>query len=425
MHTGADKNIGERMFASFYNRDYRAFWIGNFFSLIGTWIQQTAQGWLVFRLTSSAQMLGVVGFMAQLPLITFGLFAGVLADRMDRRRALLATQVVSMLQAGLLAALVMTDTVRPWHIVALAFVLGSINTFDLPLRHAFLMELVGQAHVRNTIALNSMMFNITRMIGPAFAGVLVSAAGEGLCFAVNSLSFLGIIMVLARLRVRQEVQPRRSHEPVLQSLREGLAFVWHRPHMRNPVVMLALSGLVVTPVLVLLPAVAARLLHGGPKTLGLLFSCLGGGSLMAASLLAAQKMKRLLREIGRAGVLYGLALILVAVSGNVFVSCVGAAVAGFGAIIMAVGTNTQLQSNITGRMRGRLASLYMLSYFGFAPVGSLLLGRIGDSFGVGTAIALGGFWAIGASVWFLRQMPVMESAQLSAERAEFAEMDEP
>ena len=425
MNTGADKKLGERMFASFYNKDYRAFWLGNFFSLIGTWMQQTAQGWLVFRLTGSAQMLGLVGFMAQLPLITFGLFAGVLADRWDRRRALLVTQLVSMLQAGLLAALVMTDTVRPWHIVALAFVLGTVNTFDLPLRHSFLMELVGPAHIRNTIALNSMMFNISRMIGPALAGLLVAAAGEGPCFAFNALSFLGIIMVLYRMRVRQELVRREQEEPVLQSLREGLAFVWHRPHMRNPVLLLALGGMVVTPVLVLLPAVAGKLLHGGPKTLGLLFSCLGGGALLAAALLAAQRLTHLLKGIGKAGLLYGFSLLVVAVSDNLFLSCAATAAAGFGAIIMAVGTNTQLQSNITGSLRGRLASLYMLSYFGLAPVGSLLLGRLGDSFGIRTAIVVGGVWVLGASAWFLRQMPAMETAQLQGETVEFAEIEEP
>ncbi|HOX23665.1 MAG TPA: MFS transporter [Elusimicrobiales bacterium] len=404
-------DAGSGLFASFNNADFRAFWAGNLFSLIGSWIQQTAQGWLVFRLTGSAKMLGLVGFMGQAPLIVFGLFAGVLADRWDRRRALLVTQVISMAQALLLAALTMSDFVRPWHVVVLALVLGAANTFDMPLRHSFLIELVGVGRVRNAIALNSMMFNVSRMIGPALAGVLLATVGEGICFLLNGLSFCGVVWVLARLRSKQQAHVQAHEEPVLKSLREGLLFVWHRPHMRNPVLLLTLSGLVVAPVLVLLPAVAVRLLSGGPESLGVLLSSLGVGALLAAGLLAAQLYDRLLVAIGRAGLLYGAALLLVAFSRNVYVSCAGVLLAGFGAIIMAVGTNTQLQSGISGRMRGRLASLYMLSYFGLAPLGSLLLGLIADKFGIENAILLSGLWALLAAVWFLKQMPEMEAAE--------------
>lgn len=370
----------------------------------------------MFRLSNSEQMLGLVGFVAQIPLIAFGLVAGVLADRWDRRRGLLVTQIVAFGQAVLLAVLTVGGVVKPWHIIALAFVIGSANAFDLPLRHAFLIELVGPANLRNAIALNSMFFNVSRILGPAFAGVLVASLGEGPCFLINALTFTGIISVLSKLRsVSPKSDEKRQSAPVWKSLKEGLALAWSSPHMRNPLVLLMCCGMIVAPVLVLLPAVVARLLNGGPKTLGLMFSCLGAGSLAGAVLLAAGKSDHLLRNIGRAGLLYGVSLLLVAVSRVAWLSCLGSALAGFGVLLVSVGTNTQLQSGVSGELRGRVASLYMFGYFGLAPLGSLLLGFLGQKFGIAAALYIGAGWVLAASAWYMRLLPEMERTHRQAQ----------
>ncbi len=386
------------------SRNFRLFFAGQTVSLLGTWIQQIAMSWLVYRLTKSAFMLGVVGFVATLPGVFITPFAGVAADRWNRHRMVIATQTGAMLQALALAALVLTGTVQVWHILALSFFVGIVNGFDMPARQSFLLEMVERKEdLPNAIALNSSMFNGARLVGPAIAGALIAAVGEGVCFLVNGLSFLAVLAALLAMRVPRR-EPPEGRLDVLRDLGDGFRYAFRSPPIRTVLAFLALASLFAQPYTVLMPVVATRVLHGGADTLGLLMAATGLGALAGALYLATRpSVVGLGRVLARGGALFGVSLLAMAASHNTWLSCALLVLAGWGMLVHIAGSNTMLQTIADENMRGRVISLYGLAFLGMAPLGSLYAGAAASRFGAPLTIACGGvIMLIGAGIFYSR-----------------------
>jgi MFS family permease len=380
-----------QIFRSLKNRNYRLFFLGQGVSLIGTWMQTIAMSWLVYRLTHSPWLLGLVGFAGQLPMLVMTPFAGVLSDRWPRRRLLVATQTLAMLQALLLALLTLTGLIRVWHLMALAVFLGVVNSFDMPARQAFTLEMVDRKEdLANAIALNSSLFNGSRLLGPTIAGVLISLVGEGTCFLLNGASYLAVIAAL--LAMRLGAQPARAQPAnILQGLWEGVGYAFGFLPIRNILLLLALVSLVGMPFTVLMPVFAKDILHGGPDTLGILMASTGVGALAGAVILAARKsVVGLGSWIPLGAGLFGLGLIGFSQSRLLWISVPLLAVAGFGMIVGMAASNTILQTIAEEDKRGRLMSLYALAFAGMAPFGSLLAGALSVRFGATAVLSCGG-----------------------------------
>ncbi len=390
------------------SRNFRLFFAGQTVSLVGTWIQQIAMSWLVYRLTGSAFMLGMVGFVAQAPGFVITPFAGVAADRWNRHRMVIATQTGAMLQALALAALTLTGTVRVWHILALSAFVGVVNGFDVPARQSFLVEMVEEKEdLANAIALNSSMFNAARLVGPAIAGALIAIVGEGWCFLINGASFLAVLAALFAMRVPPRPRPQ-GEVRVLEQLREGFAYGFGFPPIRAVLLFLAIAALIAQPYTVLMPVIATRMLHGGADTLGLLMAATGLGALAGALYLAGRAtVVGLGRVIVVAATLFGIALIGVALSRTTWLSCAFLVLAGFGMMVHAASSNTILQTIVEERMRGRIISLYTLAFLGMAPLGSLYAGSVAGRWGAPVAIGIGAGVTLLASAYFATRLPTL------------------
>jgi len=378
-----------KTFAAFAHPNYRLWFIGQLVSLFGTWMQSTAQGYLVFQLTHSSAYLGYVGFAAGIPVWLFTLFGGVLADRIPRRRLLLFTQSYMMLLALVLAALTFGNWVRPWHIVLLAFLLGAGNAFDAPARQAFVLEMVDRPALGNAIALNSAMFNTATAVGPAVGGLTYAAFGPGWCFTLNALSFVAVIGALAAMRLAPRA-PRAAGGTAVEELREGVRYVASHPQLRVLILIVAVTSLFGMSFATLVPAWAVRILHGDATTNGLLQSARGAGAL-ASALLIASRAQRWVR--GRAlGI--GLVAFPAALIGFAALRRLGSALAllvaaGASLILIFNLVNTMVQALASDRLRGRVMSLYSLSFLGVAPVGALLAGALAERIGEPLTVAAG------------------------------------
>ncbi|WP_224363094.1 MFS transporter [Hyalangium versicolor] len=373
------------------HRNYRLFFAGQSVSLIGTWLTRVATSWLVYRLSGSAMLLGVIGFCGQIPTFVLAPVAGVLVDRWNRHRLLVVTQVLAMLQSFALAVLALTGVITVWQIALLNVVQGLINAFDMPARQAFVVEMVDdRADLPNAIALNSTMFNGARLLGPSVAGALIAFVGEGGCFLIDGFSYLAVIVSLLAMRValRQREQ-KRQH--VLTELKEGFHYAFSFPPIRALLGMLALVSLMGMPFTVLMPVMASEILHGGPNTLGFLMAASGMGALCGALFLASRRTVR-----GFGGVivamasLFGVGLVAFSASRNVALSLVTMVVCGFGMMVTTAASNTVLQTIVEERMRGRLMSFYSMAFMGTAPFGSLLAGVLATHVGAPVTIAIGG-----------------------------------
>lgn len=397
-----------RALRAFTHRDFRLFFSGHFLSLIGTWMQHVAMSWLVYRLTGSALALGAIGFVSQFPSFAIAPFAGVLADRWSRRRIVLGTQLIGMVQAVALAVLTLTGAIEVWHLFLLATVLGIANGFDIPARQALLVELVeGTEDLANAIALNSSMFNAARLVGPAIAGVLIGLIGEGMVFLINALSYVGILTALLALgagaRSRVEGKPR-----VLHHLREGFRYAWRFEPIRALLLLLALVSLVGLPYSILLPVFASEQLGGDAQTLGLLLSANGFGALVGALYLASRiSVRGLSRVILTGGALFGLTIAAFALSTILWLSLLMMFVAGIGVMTTTASINTILQTIVEEDKRGRIMSMYTMAFMGMTPFGSLLAGAAADYIGAPFTVAIGGVLCIAATVWFGRIVPRM------------------
>jgi MFS family permease len=404
------------------HRDFRLFFTGQAVSLVGTWMQSVGQGWLMHRLTGSPFMLGVLSFAQFAPVLPLALWAGVIADRTDRRRMLLWTQGLLLFQATLLATVASTGVVRPWMLISLAVLYGVANTFDLPARQSYIVDLTGKRDLPNGIALNSAAFNGARILGPAVAGVLVASVGEAGCFWINAASFVAVIGGLLAIRTRRGAGGARDGDAagpapstaMASTLREGLAYAWSTPGIRNLLVLLGVCAGLGFQYNTLLPVYARDILHSGPEAYGLLFSAFGAGSLAAALRMTAAHDRWALRR----HLLFGLIAAGLGLGGFAWARWMPAmaacaALAGFGLILYVSSTNTLIQLTVDDRFRGRVMSLYTLSFVGTSPFGSLLAGGVAQRWGAPMATSLCALILLGGALWVsvrLRAIAAREAA---------------
>lgn len=388
-------------------RNYRIYFVGQGLSLIGTWMQQVATAWLVYRLTGSAWWLGLVGFASRIPVLPLAPIGGVVADRWSRKRILYVTNAVAAVQATTLALLVATDAVQVWHVVALSMVLGVIDAFDIPARQAWFIHMIDDpTDVGNAIALNSTIFNAARLIGPSIAGVLIAATGEGVVFAVNALTYSAMLIALFRIRTHEGSQDRSQN--VLRNLAEGFQWAWRFTPVRDVLLLMTLISFFAVPFAVLMPVFATEVLHGGPETLGFLLAAQGVGALAAALFMAYRSgFRGLGRLIAFAAAVFGAGLIGFALSRSLWLSLPLLAVAGFGLMLQTASSNTFLQMIVGDALRGRIMSLYTLAFIGTLPLGSLFAGWVAENVGASVAVATGGAATVLASAVFTRRLPVL------------------
>jgi MFS family permease len=367
------------LFRSLKHRNYRLYFAGQSISLMGTWIQNIALGWLVYRLTGSAIYLGVIAFASQIPSLFITPFAGVYADRFNRRHTLIITQTLAMVTAIILALFVITDIAKIWHLMGFAVIAGMINAFDAPFRHAFVLELIGdRKDLPNAIALNSSLFNTARFIGPLIGGVLIALVGEGWCFMINGLSFSAVILSLARIRV-PVMKPVIYPGNIFNQMADGLRYSWNYKPVRHLLMMIATCGFLGLPFQALMPAFASDILHGDATLLGTLTGALGAGALTGALYLAShQRLELLPKNIFLAAVIFALALIIFSQSQIIALSMTALYITGFGMIVMFNATNALLQAISEEDKRGRVISLYSLTFMGMTPIGNLVAGTIAE-----------------------------------------------
>jgi MFS family permease len=388
------------------HRNYRLFFGGQGTSLVGTWITRIATSWLVYRLTGSELLLGLVGFAGQIPTLILAPFAGVLVDRWDKHRILVVTQVLSMLQSLALAVLAIPGIITVTHIVALQLCQGIINAFDTPARQSFLVEMIeDRADLPNAIALNSTMVNLSRILGPSIGGVLIALVGEGWCFMVDAVSYIAVIWSLQAMRV-ERMERVEAGTSLLEEMREGFAYVSGFPPARTILLLLALVATMGMPYTVLMPAIAKLVLHGGPHTLGILMTASGCGALLGALYLASRHTVRgLWRVIALAATAFGAGLVIFALSRSLLLSLIILPVVGGGMMVAMASTNTILQTIVEQRLRGRVMAFYAMAFLGTAPIGSLIAGVVADRIGAPHTILLGGVACILGAGLFALALP--------------------
>ncbi|HEY0300569.1 MAG TPA: MFS transporter [Rhizomicrobium sp.] len=381
----------------FRHRNYRLFFAGQLVSLMGSWMQNTAQPWLVYDLTHDKFLLGVVSFCSTVPVFFIAPFGGMVADRVDRRKFLLVTQSAAMLQAAILAALTLLHMVQVWQIVCLALTTGLINAFDIPTRQSMTLDMVGRADLRHAISLNSMMFNGARVVGPTLAGLLIFAVGEGICFAINAASFAAVLLSLMLMELA--ARPPRVNRNALYEVLEGYRYSFATPQIRLSLILVAASSLFGAAFVTMMPAVARDLIHGDSTTQGALMSAVGAGALVGAYVLSRITEKQLALAPVLAGAGFGVGLILFSHSHVLWLSM--ALLLPTAACLMLLGgtTNTIVQIAAGGNFRGRVISHYTQSFLGMMPWGALLLGSLAAALGVTDAISIGGAVVVAAALY--------------------------
>jgi MFS family permease len=395
------------------HRNYRLFFVGQLVSLIGTWMQIVAQSWLVYRLTGSSLLLGTVGFASQIPVFLLAFIGGAVADRFNRHKVIIAAQTMSMILAFILATLTLTHAIRVWHIVVLAASLGVVNAFDMPARQAFIVVLVEKSDLINAIALNSSVFNGARVLGPAVAGVLIAGIGEGWCFFANGVSYIAVIAGLLMMKLHSSHEEGRG-DPGLRNLLEGFQYVRRTRAIRVLILLLALISLVGMPYSVLMPIFADKILHGGPRGLGVLMGATGLGALAGAMSLAVRSGTRGLgKVVAYTSAGFGVSLILFSLSRSFWLSALFLFPVGFSFMVQMTATNTIIQTMIPDHLRGRVMAVHVMMFMGMAPFGAFFAGAIAAKVGAPLTIATGALvCVIGAGV-FLSRLP---SLQFNARR---------
>jgi MFS family permease len=402
------------MFRALRHRNYRLFFCGQIISLIGTWMQSIAQSWLVYRLTQSSLLLGLVGFSGQIPVFLFAPLGGLFADRYSRHRTVIATQTASMLLALILAALTLLKQIQVWQVMLLAALLGVVNAFDIPARQAFIIEMVIPEDLINAIALNSAMFNGARILGPAIAGITVAAIGEGWCFFSNGVSYIAVIVGLLLMVVTPRSRSSRMTSG-FHSILEGFRFVWQTGPIRALLLLLGIVSLTGMPYAVLMPVFADKILHSGARALGLLMGSTGVGALAATLVIAARRgVRGLGRWIVYASTGFGLSLILFSFSRSLTLSIALLLPAGFCMLIQMASSNTLIQTMVPDELRGRVMAVYSMMFMGMAPFGALLAGAIAHRVGAPLTVAIGGTVCIAGSMVFGAKWPALrpEARQL-------------
>jgi len=407
---GRDPKGVKLVFRTLRYRNYRLFFGGQLISVIGTWMQTVAVTWLVYRLTNSVFLLGIVGFAGQLPAFIFSPFAGVIADKMNKHRIVIITQTLSMIQAIILAVLTMSGIIAVWHIIVLSVFLGAINAFDMPTRQSFLLEMIeNKEDIGNAIAINSSMFNSARLLGPSIAGIVIAAIGEGLCFLLNALSYVAVILALLAMKLPARPKSTKSETGVLEGFTEGFRYISGFLPIRNILLLLALVSLLGMPYAVLMPVFARDILHGGPNTLGFLMGATGVGALSGALILASRKsVVGLVKWIPAAAVVFGLGLIGFSYSRTMLLSLALLVVTGFGMMVQMASSNTILQTVVDDDKRGRVMSFYTVSFVGMVPFGSLMAGSVATVIGAPYTVLLSGVLCILGGALFANQLPALK-----------------
>jgi len=386
------------------HRNFQLFFSGQMISLTGTWMQNVAQAWLVYRLTGSALLLGSVGFASQIPVFLVAPFGGITADRTNRQRLVIATQACSMILAGILAWLTLSGRVEVWHIFLLAALLGVVNAFDIPGRQSFLVDMVGKEDLMNAIALNSSMFNGARVIGPAIAGILVAKIGEGWCFGANAISYVAVLVGLLLMRVHSA--PRSSKHSPIEDIIEGFRWVSQTRIIRALLLLLGLVSLVGMPYTVLMPVFADKILHGGARGLGILMGATGVGALCGALTLAAKTgLKGLGRWVTFSCAGLGTSLVCFSFSRSFWLSVALLLPAGYSMMLQMACSNTLIQTMVPDQLRGRVMSLYSMMFMGMAPFGAFFGGALADRLGAPITVAGGGVACVLGAIWFGRALP--------------------
>lgn len=387
------------------HRNFRLFFGGQSISLIGTWMTRIATAWLVYRLTKSALLLGTVSFAGQIPTFLLAPFAGVLVDRLDRRKVLIWTQAVAMVQSLALAALTLTRVINIHEVLWLSVFQGMINAFDMPGRQAFMVQMVeDRGDLSNAIAINSSMVNLARLVGPSLAGLVIAATNEGWCFLIDGVSYIAVIISLLLMRV-QISDIKRHATSMVEQLKEGWAYVSAFVPIRIILLLFALLSLMGMPFVVLMPVFAAQVLHGGPHTLGFLMAALGVGALISAlSLVVRKSVRGLLKMIPIAAAIFGIGLVSFGLSNWQWLSLLLMLVTGFGMMQGMTASNTIIQTLVPEDKRGRVMSYYTIAFVGMAPFGSLLAGAFAHVIGAPRTVMVSGVACVAGAAWFWSRM---------------------
>ncbi len=404
VHEGKCESRWQMASRALRHRNFQLFFGGQLISLIGTWMQSVAQSWLVYRLTGSALLLGAAGFASQIPVFLFSPLGGIAADRFNRRKIVIATQVASLLLALLLAALTLLGKIQVWQVFVLAGLLGVVNAFDIPGRQSFLVDMVGREDLMNAIALNSSMFNGARVVGPAIAGILVARIGEGWCFFSNAVSYIAVIAGLLLMKVHSPV--RAVAVSPLEHMMEGFRFVNRTAPIRALLLLLGLVSLVGMPYVVLMPIFADKILHGGARGLGILMGATGIGALLGALTLAFRDgVKGLGRWVAACCAGFGASLVVFSLSHRFWVSVILLLPVGYAMMLQMACSNTLIQVMVPDALRGRVMAVYSMMFMGMAPIGALLGGALADQFGAQWTVAVGGVASVAGAGWFWWHLP--------------------
>jgi MFS family permease len=393
------------IFRSLRYRNYRLFFGGQSISLIGTWIQRIAMPWLVYRLSGSAFLLGVVGFAGQIPTFLLAPFGGVLSDRWNRYHILIATQILAMMQALILAFLFFSGAIKVSHVVFLSVLLGCINAFDIPARQAFVIEMVEKSEdLGNAIALNSSMVNGARLLGPSIAGVLIASTGEGMCFLLNGLSYIFVIASLIFMKVKPRNRKTKDSN-VLQSMKEGFSYTFGFAPIKSIILLLGLISLMGMPYAVLMPVFAKEILHGGSHTFGFLMGASGVGALIGAIYLASRRsILGLGKIIPLSAGMFGFGLITFSLSRFFLLSLILMVVTGLGMMLQMASSNTIIQTIVDEDKRGRVMSIYAMAFMGTAPFGSFLAGSMASFLGAPNTLIIGGILCVLGAFMFANKL---------------------
>src|SRR5262245_18635880 len=391
-------------------RNYRLFFGGQIVSLTGTWITTTATSWLVYRLTGSALLLGVVGFASQFPAFLLTPFAGIFVDRWNRHRLLVAMQTLSMLTSLALALLTLTGTINIPSLLVVSVAQGLVNAFDMPTRQAFVVTLIEDKNdLGSAIALNSSMFNAARLLGPTVAGAIIAASSEGWCYFIDGFSYLAVLAALLAMRVKAAPLKTGPTPGPLEQFKEGWSYAFNHGAIRSIIMLIALVCLLGFPYVVLMPIFAGNILHGGPPTLGFLMTASGCGALLGALYLAGRRSTAGLPQlIPVAGGVFGFGLMAFAFSRVLWLSILLMVITGFGSMVQVASSNTLLQTIVEDEKRGRVMSFFLMAYFGTTPFGSLIAGSLSDRFNAPITLALGGACCVVGSIWFATTLSSIE-----------------
>jgi MFS family permease len=405
-------------FRALQHRNFQLFFAGQLTSLIGTWMQSTAQLWLVYKLTGSAALLGLFGFANQFPMLFLSSLGGYVGDHYNRHRSVIWTQSAFLVLAFLLSGLTLTHTMRVWHLIAIAFLVGVVNSFDVPIRQAFIVQMVGKEDLPNAIALNASIFNAARIVGPAIAGFAILWLGEGWCFFLNGVSFLAVIGALLAMRI-ERVEPKPAEGSALRNFMEGFRYAMSDMPMRSALILLSILSLLGLQYSVFMPIFANDILHGGARSLGLLMSAAGVGALFGALHFAARSnYKGLARFIAATSFTCAVGLIVFSQSRIFLLSLAVLMVVGFAATAHMAATNTIIQSRVPDELRGRVMAVYATMFMGIQPVGALLAGIVAHRIGAPLTLTIfGAVCLVGALVFIFRVVTRIQQERAAASQA--------